>query len=173
MMNVCMFTIASLVVVSHANLPPPYISLLQVMPRDLEVLLESVAVCSSTSQMGLLNVHFPLLIHYTDITIVLPFLKVKGLLTDEDYLQLKKVWSANERRDAVEKLLFTLSRKCPGWELCFVDALNQSLHSEHGDYHDGHKHILDTLHGYGVTVQQVKKDMHFIPECTHVSTASV
>lgn len=116
---------------------------------------------SSTSQLGLLSVHFPLLIHYTDITIVLPFLKVKGLLTDEDYLQLKKVWCANERRDAVEMLLFTLSRKCPEWELCFVDALYQSLHADYGDYHDGHKHILDTLHGYGVTFEQVKKDVHF------------
>lgn len=60
-------------------------------------------------------------------------------------MQLKKLWATSHRRDAIETLLFTLSRKCPDWEECFVSALHQSLHSEYGDYHDGHKQILETL----------------------------
>ena len=92
---------------------------------------------------------------YTDIDIVIPFLKVMRLLTDEDYQQLKKLWQGGHRRDAVESLLFTLSRKCPEWEDCFVSALHQSLHSEFGDYHEGHKHILETLFSSGAGPEQV------------------
>lgn len=99
----------------------------------------------TASTLGLLTTHLPLLIRYTDINIILPFLKAKHLLTNEDYMQLKKLWATSHRRDAIETLLFTLSRKCPDWEECFVSALHQSLHSEYGDYHDGHKQILETL----------------------------
>lgn len=99
----------------------------------------------TNSNLGLLTVYLPLLMQYTDMDILLPFLKVMRLLTDEDYQQLKKQWQISHKRDAVESLLFTLSRKCPEWEDCFVSALHQSLHSEYGDYHDGHQCILETL----------------------------
>lgn len=92
---------------------------------------------------------------YTDIDIILPFLKVMRMLTDEDYQQLKKMWLSSQRREAIETLLFVLSRKCPEWEDCFVSALHQSLHSEYGDYHEGHKHILETLFSGGVDEEQV------------------
>ena len=105
--------------------------------------------------LGLLTIYLPLLMQYTDIDIVIPFLKVMRLLTDEDYQQLKKLWQGGHRRDAVESLLFTLSRKCPEWEDCFVSALHQSLHSEFGDYHEGHKHILETLFSSGAGPEQV------------------
>lgn len=111
----------------------------------LRSLLESDVEFNAESTLGLLTTHLPLLIRYTDIDIVLPFLKAKQLLTDEEYMQLKKLWGSSLRRDAIETLLFTLSRKCEDWEECFVSALHQSLHSEFGDYHDGHKQILETL----------------------------
>ena len=111
----------------------------------LRSLLESDVEFTAESTLGLLTTHLPLLIRYTDIDIVLPFLKAKQLLTDEEYMQLKRLWGRSFRRDAIETLLFTLSRKCEDWEECFVSALHQSLHSEFGDYHDGHKQILETL----------------------------
>ena len=122
------------------------------MTLELESLLQSVDVYSSMrteDTLGLLTVYLPLLMQYTDIEIIIPFLKVMRLLTDEDYQQIKKLWQSGHRRDAVESLLFILSRKCPEWEDCFVSALHQSLHSEYGDYHEGHKHILEILFNSG------------------------
>lgn len=115
---------------------------------ELESLLHSVDTYGSlrtTHTLGLLTTYLPLIMQYTDIDIILPFLKVTRMLTDEDYQQLKKMWLSSQRREAIETLLFVLSRKCPEWEDCFVSALHQSLHSEYGDYHEGHKHILEIL----------------------------
>ena len=128
------------------------------MTAELESLLHSVDAYSSlrtNSTLGLLTIYLPLIMQYTDIDIILPFLKVMRMLTDEDYQQLKKMWLSSQRREAIETLLFVLSRKCPEWEDCFVSALHQSLHSEYGDYHEGHKHILETLFSGGVDEEQV------------------
>jgi hypothetical protein len=123
---------------------------LEKITAELESLLHSVDAYTSLrsaadNTIGLLTIYLPLIIQYTDIDIILPFLKVMRMLTDEDYQQLKKMWMTNQRREAIEALLFILSRKCPEWEDCFVSALHQSLHSEYGDYHEGHKQILETL----------------------------
>ncbi len=107
------------------------------------------------STIGLITVYLPLLIQYTDINALIPFLKGMRLLTDEDYQQIKQLWQNGQRRDAVENLLFILSRKCPEWEDCFVSALHQSIHSEYGDYHEGHKHILESLFNSGANMEQV------------------
>ncbi len=109
----------------------------------------------SESTLGLITVYLPLLMRYMDIDIVIPFLKGMRMLTDEDYQQIKRLWQSGHQRDSIENLLFMLSRKCPEWEDCFVSALHQSIHSEYGDYHEGHKHILETLFSSGANMDQV------------------
>ena len=92
-------------------------------------------------------------------------------------MQLKKLWVSSLRRDAIETLLFTLSRKCEDWEECFVSALHQSLHSEYGDYHDGHKQILETLLQGGPQVRLpptlIPLLVFFISKCVFIAQCGI
>jgi len=82
--------------------------------------------------MNVIERIFPKLGQYTDIPTLLPFLKPRNLLTDEEYLQLSKKWEDGYRDTTVHQLVVALKRKCPRWERELIAALEESVHPENG-----------------------------------------
>ena len=103
--------------------------------------------------MNVIERIFPQLGQYTDIPTLLPFLKPRNLLTDEEYLQLSKKWEDGYRDTAVHQLVVALKRKCPRWERELIAALEESVHPENGSVHAGHQHLLEVL-----KMQQTESD---------------
>ena len=87
----------------------------------------------------------PQLGQYTDIPTLLPFLKQRNLLTDEEYLQLSKKWEDGCCGPAVHRLVLALKRKCPRWEMELIAALEESVRPENGSVHEGHEYLLRVL----------------------------
>jgi len=108
--------------------------------------------------MNVIERIFPKLGQYTDIPTLLPFLKPRNLLTDEEYLQLSKKWEDGYRDTTVHQLVVALKRKCPRWERELIAALEESVHPENGSMHEGHQHLLEVL-----KMQQMESD--YVAKC--------